>query len=152
MVAVILAVGGAIMWYWTQQNPTSPTPTVDVIDRSVEMFSKQYPELANETYSIDNPALIFDIREKADYTAGHLKGALPLPYSAIQSGDFQIPTDRRIIIVVGRSQFNKTVLKKELAVKGISQIELISEPYENWSSQFDKESGNPIPGDEENVE
>lgn len=143
-----LSLGG---WYWySSQNNTPEGP--EIIERSVPVFSQQYPTLINEPYSIDNPVFIMDIRDREKYNAGHLRGAFSLPYTVLQSGGFQLPQNKRVILVTGEQKPNYTVLRRQLNNYGLEQVEIITEPYDNWSSQLPQDTGNPLLGEEEIVE
>ena len=137
---VLAALGG---WYFYSQRTSSYTgPTAQITELTSATFIQKYSTFTDGSYDDTKPVLIFDLRDKSDYEAGHVKGALSLPFSIVEKNDYNVPSDKRLIFYLGK-KISKTQLAQSLGGKGITAIELIPTTYNDWANQVASDTGNP---------
>ena len=81
----------------------------------------------------DTPPLLVDVREPAEYAAGHLPGALLLPLGQLAARAAELPKDREVILYCqrgGRSATAAALLRGLPA--GAGSVRELEGGYENW--------------------
>jgi rhodanese-related sulfurtransferase len=55
------------------------------------------PEELSKQIKSESPPLVIDVRDDADYKAGHIPGALPIPWDQLRRRLEEIPQDRPVV-------------------------------------------------------
>ncbi len=78
------------------------------------IFSKLFGPKVDYNELIANGAMIVDVRSKAEYSGGHIKGSINIPLQSLQSNLGRLKKDKAIITCCAsgmRSASAKSVLK-----------------------------------------
>lgn len=70
-----------------------------------------------DSYIGKNNVLIIDLRDEEEYARMHIKGAINLPYEIYETGNFDLPRYREILLYCERGGISM-IVAKELAQKG----------------------------------
>ena len=71
----------------------------------------------------DNNSIILDVRTEEDFSSGHIKGAILIPYDEIETKCDSILTDKeRLILVYCRSGRRSKIAAEKLVELGYSNV------------------------------
>lgn len=88
-----LAVFSSIAATWAERARASvPTPVQESSDGARRIKPEEARELLEK-----HKAVLVDVRGEASYKAGHVKGALNIPFSEIRTRAKELPQDKMII-------------------------------------------------------
>lgn len=73
---------------------------------------------------VENGEYIVDVREKNEYAAGHINGAVNIPLSEIRDRIAELPTDRKIYVQCksGQRSYNVCLLLQNLGFKEVYNV------------------------------
>ncbi len=79
-------------------KPANPTPSVNVPEQTPEDKMPRVRVDEAKKLVTDGKAIIIDVRGTEAYKSAHIKGALDIPLTRLEAGDFKgLPRDKRII-------------------------------------------------------
>lgn len=80
-------------------------------------------EEASQIMKNEKDYIIIDVRTRAEYEEGHIKGAISLPNESIGKGDIaELPNKEQLILVYCRSGNRSKQAAKKLADKGYTNV------------------------------
>lgn len=114
--------------------------------------AKGYPVVSGQTVTYKNidvdklkqkiddreNILIVDVRDKEEYDAGHIKGAIYMAFEGILSKKNELPRDKEIIIYDKKGDRSKLVTET-LVKNGLIQITNLIDGFKKW-----QEKGYPV--------
>ncbi|MFC7319626.1 sulfurtransferase TusA family protein [Halobacillus campisalis] len=100
---------------------------------------KQHPNVVgNESIeSLDENAVILDVRESAEYAFGHIPGAISIPLSDLDERMGEID-DTKNIYVVCRTGNRSDMAAQKLAAKGFDHVYNVVPGMSEWSGETKK--------------
>lgn len=111
LVVVLFAVGTFFTKNMFQTN---------AMDNSYRQISQ---EEASKIMQTEKDYIILDVRSKAEYEEGHIKGAISLPNESIGAADIaELPNKEQLILVYCRSGNRSKQAAKKLADKGYTNV------------------------------
>lgn len=111
----------------------------DVSDKKVleteNAYTKISAEEAKEIMDDTNNFVIVDVREADEYAAGHIKGALLIPYGEIgEKAGEELPDKEQIVLVYCRSGRRSAIAAQTLVELGYTDVRdiggIIDWPYD----------------------
>lgn len=98
----ILVILAALLMITPACSPISaPEPTLTPTSNSSEIKIEGIPRTSKEALlrelEVNNSILIVDVRIKAEYAKGHIRGSVSAPLSEITEGKWQPPPNKEII-------------------------------------------------------
>ena len=94
-----------------------------------------FSELTQRLHESKAP-VILDVRTPREYSSGHIKGALNVPYDELEHRLSEIPGDKSSeIIVYCQSGRRAGIAEKILVEKGYMNIKDLTGHWQNWSAQ-----------------
>ena len=109
---------------------------VDVITAITAQYRKISPQLAKEMMDSGDPLLIVDVRTEAEFSQGHIAGALLIPNETINTTQrpAQLPELDTVVLVYCRSGNRSAQAARKLAALGYVNVYdfggIIDWPYE----------------------
>lgn len=99
------------------------------------MYKQITPEQAKKIMDSGEEHIVLDTREKHEYDAGHIPGAILIPYTEIENkADEMLPDKDAMILVYCRSGRRSKIASESLAGLGYTNVKefggIIDWPYE----------------------
>lgn len=81
----------------------------------------------------DEKHVIIDVREEADYEAGHIEGSIHVPLRELETNiDGLVPDKNEYVIVVGEEKGLARETNDHLKAKGYGKVEFLLGGFDEW--------------------
>ena len=91
----------------------------------------QHAELATRL-AAPNPPLVLDVRTNAEWSAGHIDGALHLVLDDLAKNVARVPRDRELVVVC-KSGYRSSIAKSQLELAGFERVTDLVGGMDAWT-------------------
>lgn len=114
---------------------TNGAETIPQKEGVKQMYEQITPQRAKELMGQESDYIILDVREQDEFDAGHIEGAVLLPYTKIEEqAEQMLPRKDQLILVYCRSGRRSKIASESLANLGYTNVKefggIIDWPYE----------------------
>lgn len=97
--------------------------------------------------------VIIDVREVADYEAGHIEGSIHVPIRELEGNiDTLVPDKNEYVIVVGEERGLAPETHEQLKAKGYAHVEFLLGGFDEWCKPAEPDISDVIEESKENKE
>jgi cytochrome c oxidase cbb3-type subunit 3/ubiquinol-cytochrome c reductase cytochrome c subunit len=111
-----------------RMNPTGPDPAFPADGRFLKVadFKKAYDAMAR--------MVLLDARPPADYVAGHIAGAVSVPFYAVQEYFSQLPKNEWIVAYCACPHAESGAAADALVANGYTKVKVLDEGLPGWKA------------------
>ena len=81
----------------------------------------------------NDPHIILDVRDLADYEAGHIEGSIHVPLAELETNiDALVPDKKEYVVVVGEEKGLAAETHDHLKAKGYGRVEFLLGGFDEW--------------------
>ncbi len=88
-------------------------------------------------------ALIIDVRDQSEYAAGHIPGAVNIPYRTLASNLDKIPADRTVVVYCA-SNYRAGIATAALQMLGYANVRDFTVTFKGWQTAKEAISTEPV--------
>lgn len=121
----------------TNTANTTKTKKTDNITRNEDDFANKEVKVsiarAKQIISAEKDLLILDTRSKAEYNAGHIEGAIVIPYNKLENNLAELEGyENKPILVYCRTGSRSAVAVNTLIENGFNKIYHMDKGFSKW--------------------
>lgn len=85
---------------------------------------------------MDSDTLVIDVREAAEYTFGHIPGAISVPLGDLEDSMANLPMDKKLYVVC-RTGHRSDLAAQKLAAKGFKEVVNVLPGMNQWNGAIE---------------